>query len=78
MSICDAAMLKKQATKEKEELEMAIASGMVQQKGLGKKQRREKDQKRRSNLGLYEAICYPYFSNTACISSTPAHLFPAQ
>lgn len=49
-------MKKKQQAKDKEDLDVAIASGMVQQKGLGRKKRRQKEQERRSNLGLYEVI----------------------
>lgn len=47
-------MARKQAERDKKELQQAIDTGMVQSKGLGKKKRRLKDQERRSNLGLVE------------------------
>lgn len=47
-------MARKQAEREKKELQQAIDTGMVQAKGMGKKKRRLKEQERRSNLGLVE------------------------
>lgn len=51
-----AAMLRKQLVRKQEELQQAIAAGMVQEKGMGKKKQRQKDQQRQTNLGLYE-VC---------------------
>lgn len=47
-------MLKKQSARKQDELQQAIASGMLQEKGMGKKKRRLKDQQRQTDLGLYE------------------------
>ncbi len=49
-------MLKKQAARKQDELQQALASGMLQEKGMGKKKRRQKESQRQNNLGLYEVI----------------------
>lgn len=51
-------MMKKRVAKEKEELETAIASGMLQQKGMGKKKRRKQEMERKGDLGLYEVLLH--------------------